>query len=366
MPHPTLNIIFPKLHLMKKINLFYKYPLVGLIAFSIFSCQAQSDSKNRSISKTERSIVPYKNPEPTNQIAEYIRNIYEDNQGNLWMGTNGYGVVRYDGKELKYFDKNNGLSGSQVTDIMQAKDGKMWFATYGGLSVYNGESFHNYTTEDGLQNEWMWSVYEDSKGQIWAGSVSGLSRLSGNIFVNVDIPDSEPDNTNSGLKGQWVRDFLEVDGDLWIGTAELGICIYNGNKFSYLNTKNGLCDNDISSLMKDTQGNIWIGTRFGGVCKYDGETFVTYDAHNGIGNDESIVVYEDQNNNIWFSSEGYGLYKFDGTQLINYAKDKGLEVQAVQTIFEDSKGRFWTGGGGGLYRLYGDHFINVTKQGPWN
>ena len=70
--------------------------------------------------------------------------------------------------------------------------------------------------------------------------------------------------------------------------------------------------------------------------------------------------------NIWFSSEGFGVYKFDGNTFSNYSTEEGLMVRAVQTIFEDNEGQLWTGGGGGLYRLNGDTFINVTKEGPWD
>ena len=335
------------------------------MSIGIISCKAQDDSRTTPAKDFSEATIPYINSGPEDQIADYVRNIFEDKDGNLWMGTNGFGVARFDGKELKYFDQHNGLIGSQVTDIMQANNGDIWLSTYGGLSVYDGKSFRNYTTADGLGSEWMWSVYEDSHGQIWAGSVNGLSKLKDDKFITVGIPEKGTFYSDSRFTNQWVRDFMEVDGELWIATAGLGICIYNGKDFRFLNTDNGLCDNDISCMMKDSNGNIWIATRFGGVCKYDGMNFVTYNMENGIGNNESIIVYEDKAGNIWFSSEGFGLYRYDGQKLTNYSVEEGLKVKAVQTVFEDSKGRFWTGGGGGLYRLYGDHFVNVTNHGPW-
>ena len=350
---------------MKKYTQLSNFLFVMLTAVTIFSCKAQDESRRTPAANPDKSLIPFINPDKADQISDYVRNIFEDKDGNLWMGTNGYGVARYDGNELKYFDQSKGLSGSQVTDVMQAKDGKIWLSTYGGLSVYDGKSFTNYTMKDGLRGEWMWSVYEDSKGQIWASSVEGLSRLEGNKFVDVNLFGRTIHAYDNRFSNQNVRDYLEVDGELWMATSGLGICIYNGKEFRYINEENGLCNNDVSCFIEDSKGNIWIATRYGGVCMYDGETFVTYDMQNGIANNESIIVYEDKAGDIWFSAEGYGLYKYDGKKLTNYAANEGLGVRAVQTVFEDSKGRFWTGGGGGLYRLYGDNFVNITKNGPW-
>ncbi|MEL6358773.1 MAG: two-component regulator propeller domain-containing protein, partial [Bacteroidota bacterium] len=98
-----------------------------------------------------------------------------------------------------------------------------------------------------------------------------------------------------------------------------------------------------------------------------GEQFETFSQHNGrIGGNEVCAVFEDSQGNIWFSSEGYGVYRYDGTSLKNFRREQGLLVGAVQAIAEDSKGRIWVGGGGGLYRLEGESFINIIKDGPWD
>lgn len=345
----------------------YNILFLSIILLSgMLSCKAQNESRETPKIINEDLVTPFINHIPEDQIGEYVRNIFEDTDGNLWMGTNGYGLVRYDGNKVKYFQPKDGLAGLQVTDVMQAKDGKIWITTDGGISVYNGKSFKNYKIKDGLRDEWVWSVYEDNKGQIWASSTQGVSQFVNGKFVDFDFPVSGYNIMDDRFSNQCVRDFLEVDGKLYMATTGLGIAIYDGKKFTYLNEENGLCGNQTDDIMLDQKGNLWIGSRFGGVCMFDGKKFKVFDIDNGIKNNEVIKVYEASNGDIWFSSEGYGLYKYDGSnQLTNYAKNEGLGVRAVQTIFEDSKGRFWTGGGGGLYRLFGENFVNVTKEGPW-
>jgi ligand-binding sensor domain-containing protein len=67
------------------------------------------------------------------QIAEYIRHIYQDKNGNLWFGTNGYGVAHYDGDSVSYYSHDQGFDGQQITGITEDQEKNIWFATDKGL-----------------------------------------------------------------------------------------------------------------------------------------------------------------------------------------------------------------------------------------
>ena len=46
--------------------------------------------------------------------------------------------------------------------------GDMWFGTQGGgVSRFDGRTFKNYTTADGLAHDSVWSIVEDRSGQLW-------------------------------------------------------------------------------------------------------------------------------------------------------------------------------------------------------
>ena len=45
------------------------------------------------------------------QISEFVRRIFQDKRGDLWFGTNGDGVIRYDGGFLEYFSIGEGFGG---------------------------------------------------------------------------------------------------------------------------------------------------------------------------------------------------------------------------------------------------------------
>lgn len=304
------------------------------------------------------------------QIAEYIRRIFQDSKGNLWFGTNAYGVCRYDGDTLRYFSTYDGLAGYQVTGILEDQKGNMWFSTNGGISMYDGNIFTNYTEKNGLISNSVWSIYEDSRGIIWAGTVNGLCNYDpndDNKFKRFFIPEADVDKPTPRFSTSLVSSIMEdKHGNMWFGTDGVGVCKYDGKTFSHLTTKDGLCDNSIVSILEDKGGNLWFSSRFGGLSQYDGKTFSNINVANGkIGDDEVWTMYEDRAGNIWFSSEGYGIYRFDGEHITNFSIDDGLPIRAVQSIFEDKQGLMWIGGGNGLYLFYENRFTQVTRKGPW-
>ena len=58
--------------------------------------------------------------------------LLEDKDGNLWFGTNGGGVSKYDGKSFTHFTEKEGLSSNFVPSILEDKSGNLWFGTWGG------------------------------------------------------------------------------------------------------------------------------------------------------------------------------------------------------------------------------------------
>ncbi|NMM50681.1 ligand-binding sensor domain-containing protein [Marinigracilibium pacificum] len=372
----------------------YRQQLISailLLCLAILSCQKTEDAKpnvNTKDNSTESAIVKAESffvkqfgaefgiqseqPEP---IAQYVRRIYKDTKDNFWFGTNSLGLGRFDGRNLAYFSTKDGLSGNQITGIIEDHNGNIWMSTNGGVSMFDGKRFTNYTTEQGLTSNYVWSIFEDSKGIIWAGTGEGLCNIDPSSeldFSEFNFPKVKVQKSIPNKSAKRVSSIIEDNlGNLWFATDGLGVWKYNPTdnkkeKFTHFTQKDGLCGNSILSIIQDKNGNFWFGSRYGGISQYDGNSFKTFNSSNGyIGNDEVCAIYEDSKGNIWFSSEGYGIYRFDGKKLKIYGESEGLPIRAVQTIFEDNDGMYWIGGGSGLYLFDGNNFIHVSKNGPW-
>jgi ligand-binding sensor domain-containing protein len=69
-----------------------------------------------------------------------VRSIIRDSDGNIWLGTYGAGVNKYNEKSFEIYTDRQGLLGAIVSDIIEDRNGNLWFAQNSGVSKYNGKS----------------------------------------------------------------------------------------------------------------------------------------------------------------------------------------------------------------------------------
>lgn len=360
----------------------YKLPVYCLliIGFGIIitSCSGQVTPKTDSKPTTTKTVTSgdgmFFSGAPSydplfyidGQLCQHLRRIHQDAKGNLWFGTNVYGLMLYDGERLHYFKNYKGLGEGRITAIHEDTKGNVWFGTANGLTKYNGTNFTNYTNNFGTLANEIWCFAIDAAGLFWVGTTDGVYTFDGSEFKPFKLPKADVGKTTSVYGADRITSLvIDKNEQLWFGTDGYGITRYNGENFKHITKENGLPDNVINQLFFDSEDNLWIGTMYGGVSRYNGKSFENFTQDKKVSGVEVGGFFEDDYGNIWFTAENNGVYCYNGTQFKKYTSDDGLNTNGALAIFQDKEQRFWVGGWGGLFRFNGAKFTTVTKQGPW-
>ncbi len=208
--------------------------------------------------------------------------IFEDrsNPDILWLGCQGYGLVRFNKKseEIRQYRYNTNnpasLSNDNVLSMVEDKDDPdiIWIAPMaGGLNRFDKktETFthykHNPDNPESLGADMLWDVYEDSAGNFWvATGGSGLNRFSKNSAAFKHY------NQDNGFPANNVFSILEDDeGNLWC-SSDQGLIRFNPeNETVRLYTKDdNICSFIFISRLKTADGQMWFGGSDGVISFY--------------------------------------------------------------------------------------------------
>lgn len=331
--------------------------------------------------------------------SNYILSLYEDVDGLLWIGTSK-GVVIYDGEkftDLKLWNRKvsvnainkvKGLGWMFGTDkgvfvmadsipqklrpddypnqgniefIEEDTKGKLWIGSNTGLTSIENGQIKRYGRKEGLVSKLVLCFKEDREGNIWIGSYGGgINRLEGNRIKNHrGIPE---------LKDAIINDILIDDGGaLWIATLNKGVCRYNpkDSSYSFLNEKDGLPNNHVECLLRDSWGNYWMGTSGGGSCKYSGQQFEYYSKNQGLNGSYIFSVIRANDNQLWLGSSGGGISTLTNGHFNHYKADSGFSNVKVKALLWSKDSLLWIGTEGeGVAVFTGDTFYSyTTKEG---
>lgn len=308
--------------------------------------------------------------------SSYVNCIYEDDTGNIWLGTYGGGVSKYDGKSFTTFTIKEGLPGNVIWSIIDDKNGNLWFGTEGsGVSKYDGNTFTNYNTTQGLANDYILTMTEDNKGNLWFGTDGGgVSKLTLNEEGSKDCDSFMTYTKKQGLLSNEIWTSLQDNsGNLWFGTNN-GLSKFDGVSFTNFTMENGLPHNRIRSLYEDGKGNLWVGTE-GGVSIYDGKSFNNYTKNEGLVNNRIWSILEDNFGNIWLASYGGGFCKLglgesqgpNDLFFTHYTEKEGLSYDFIIDMKQDNTGNFWFGTDGGGVSVFNEKsFTSFTNEESLN
>lgn len=210
--------------------------------------------------------------------------------------------------------------------------------------------FDKYSVGEGLAQSTVFDVHQDHNGYVWLGTRAGVSRFSGLDFINY--------NKEDGMAENGVRViFRDTKNNLWFGHVGGGISKYNGLSFSVFSSAGEFFDSDITTILSDENDNLWITSESSGTIMVseisDSLSNSTFDLF--IGDDLSDRVFgafKTTNDNVYFITDAFlKIFNPEKNSFESFYKNGMPGYFQITCMYEDSKNNLWLGTyHGGLYK----------------
>ncbi|AOW20133.1 hybrid sensor histidine kinase/response regulator transcription factor [Urechidicola croceus] len=312
------------------------------------------------------------------QDINIVRSIRKDKKNNLWIGTDGNGVLEIEypnGKNplvhnyLYNSQLESSLSGNAVYEIMEDEYSNIWIGTaWNGVNILNKNNNNELLFSDivGVNPTPVLSIYKNNN-QLFLG-LDGEGLTVYNKKLNKVQYYNDTNKTSFGAK--YIQQITESNsGDFWLGTFANGLIRFNQKtgktkqfKNDFKNDKSISYD-DVRDIIEDLNGNLWIATWGGGLNFFNitNEEFFrfkeNYNDVNSISSD-NVIALEQDTDKIWVATFGGGLNKFDVKSrkfkhyLHTETDSTTISSNNIFSLLKDSKGNLWIGtSGDGINRM---------------
>jgi len=354
--------------IMLLLHLFCPYPLLAL-------------DPHKLITQYDTRVYTAKDGLPMTSL----KNVFQDSRGYLWIGSQE-GLIRFDGVEFKLYEKSQypGLKCNFIWDIDEDAEGNLWVATNGGgISCFDGFSFTTYDTSNGLANNIVYKILVGRDSTVWAGTDDGLSGFKNGRFTHfsIEVHHLCANTIQSLAEDAWgnifvggyglrglsvirndsVKNFRHYFDVLALGKLRSGnmlvvsyllenneLFIFKNDSLLKFNPPEILLNNQdqpiTRDVMEDNDGNLWFCTEGRGILRlFDGK-FDSLNIANGLPANNNYLdsVFQDAEGSLWFCGD-CGLIQLKDNKFITFGKKEGLPSNYGTTVCEDAAGNIWVG-----------------------
>src|SRR6056297_1305629 len=244
--------------------------------------------------------------EKVSRLNENVLSLHETSDGTLLMGVHRGGYYAFDDTTGQFIHQTEpqGILDATVSAIYENENGDLWLGTSKGLFLQQDNKWSQFTGESGFTEDMVPFFLESPDGSLWvATNGSGVAQYHNESFQLF--------GSKQGLGSDHIRSlFIEPHADtelytLWIGSEDQGLFrvdVQNGVPKPETTTQyspaDGMLDYVIHIILMDDNQNFWFNTNRGifQVEKAELEAFhkdeistitgIAYTEHDGLRNRE--------------------------------------------------------------------------------
>ncbi len=316
-------------------------------------------------------------------------------ENGLWVGTNKgvFSLTYVNGKyDIEHVnvpsnqDLSVSLQNSIIISLLEDDQGNLWIGTEnGGLFIIDSSQtsishyVHSRQHENGISGNSIWSLFQDKSGIIWLGTYdNGLDKIDPR-HTRIRQYRQNPMKQNT-IGYDLISSFVEEENGLWVGTDGGGLNFLDREtgKMTLYTEGNGprnIAGNAVLSLLIDQSENLWVASWEGGVSiRRKGQNRfdkILYDPEdqNSLSGPHAFYLFEDSRGNIWVSvfRDGINICNKEGQIITRLAheptKTLSISNQKIRSILETEPGVFWLGTEGtGIDRIVVDEDYNIVSK----
>jgi len=317
---------------LKKIIFIVCAGLAVLSCASVNSFAIDYDThskRNKYLSFLEQTL-------PSNYILSLAANPEEEKA--IFIGTTK-GLCYYNGKRFRTYGSDAGIfksapAGDKINCILPASS-EVWVAGDSGISRYNK-----------LLSKWSYYEQGDKYNDLPTNYIQCLYFANPFLYIGtwgegVTIYDTKLRRwksyaSKSGLEAKYISAIAydSVKNQLWFGSYDNGLYLFQGERFIGFNAKTSELVSDKINCLASASGKLFIGTPLG-LCVYDGKNFKTYNKSKGLTTNVVLCLKADKFD-IYIGTDD-GLFKLYNDTLTHYpisnslSRGKPVRVTCIET-----------------------------------
>jgi len=304
-----------------------------------------------------------------NSLGGYVvREIHQDNHGNLFIGTEDAGLDKLDPAtgHFTHFQPTGAPGSISYSNIhgLLVHGNDLWIGTFEhGLDIMDirtGKIFRHYSEGKGnymLKSSFIYCITRTRDDRILLGTTRGAFVYDKRHDGFTPLPGMPLNN--------WYSSLLEdADGAIWAGTFGNGVNYFDPKTGTVKNFRydgrshSSLASDRVNGIYRDRKNRLWFATE-GGLCRWNAGngvssasgtppfgSFTRYTTRDGFPTDFILSILEDDNGNLWIStSKGLVTFNPDTKQVTVFTRENGLlnDQFNFSSAFRDTSGRMYFG-----------------------